>query len=121
MTSRPSSAALVVCSLLLAACEVPPSEEAEVAPSETPADAVAEAAADTAEREPLPADSAIIRLDASDPNLGVWGTATSPGIRLGNPDPSRSDPSSPSSGCRSRARPRTSSLARSKSPLWGLR
>lgn len=79
MTSRPSSTALLLCGLLLTACEVPPPEEAEVAPAETPADTVAADAADTtdaadaaAEREPLPADSAIIRLDASDPNLAVW-------------------------------------------------
>ena len=50
-------------------CHVPPPEQAEVAPSETPADTVADAAS---EREPLPADSAIIRLDASDPDLEVW-------------------------------------------------
>ena len=81
MTSRPSSAAgFLLCSLSLTACEVPPPEQpeqAEVAPSDTPADAVADSAADTvadaaSEQEPLPADSAIIRLDASDPNLGVW-------------------------------------------------
>ncbi len=65
MTSRPSSAALLLCILLLTACELPPPEQAEVAASEAPADAASE-------REPLPADSAIIRLDASDPNLGVW-------------------------------------------------
>ena len=33
MTSRPSSAALLLCSLLLTACEVPPPEQAEVAPA----------------------------------------------------------------------------------------
>ena len=69
ITSRPSAAALLLCSLSLTACEVPPPKQAEVAPSETPADTVADAAS---EREPLPADSAIIRLDASDPNLEVW-------------------------------------------------
>ncbi|WP_423925797.1 hypothetical protein [Candidatus Palauibacter sp.] len=68
MTSRPSSAALLLCSLSLTACEVPPPEQAEVAPSDTPTDTVD----DAAELEPLPADSAIIRLDAIDPDLEVW-------------------------------------------------
>ena len=76
MTSRPSSATFLLCSLLLTACEVPPPEQpeqAEVAPSDTPADTAADTIADTSsEQEPLPADSAIIRLDASDPDLGVW-------------------------------------------------
>ena len=80
MTSRPSSAALLpctvfLCAVLLAACEAPPPESAEVAASDTPDDtvAVADTVEDAApEREPLPADSAIIRLDASDPNLAVW-------------------------------------------------
>ena len=36
---------------------------------DTPTDTVADA---SSEQEPLPADSAIIRLDASDPNLEVW-------------------------------------------------
>ena len=70
MTSRPSSATLLLC-LLLTACEVPPPESAEVA--DAPAEAVTDTAADTVpEREPLPPNSAIIRLDASDPNLAVW-------------------------------------------------
>ncbi len=81
MTSRFSSSALLPCILLLTACEVPPPESADVAAADAPADAMTDVVADTGadtgadtvpEREPLPADSAIIRLDASDPNLAVW-------------------------------------------------
>lgn len=73
MKSRLSSSALLLCGLLLTACEVPPPESAEVAAADAVADTVTGAAADTVpEREPLPPDSAIIRLDASDPNLAVW-------------------------------------------------
>ncbi|MYC86918.1 MAG: hypothetical protein F4X22_01625, partial [Gemmatimonadales bacterium] len=76
MTSRPSSTALLLCGLLLTACEVPPPDAAEVAATDAaadPTDPVTDAAGDTVpEREPLPPDSAIIRLDPSDPNLAVW-------------------------------------------------
>ena len=54
---------------MLTAWEVPPPAQTEVAATETPADAVADT---VPEREPVPADSAGIRLDASDPNLAVW-------------------------------------------------
>ncbi len=42
MTSRPSCATLLLCCLLLSACEVPPPEQAEVAASDTPADTAAD-------------------------------------------------------------------------------
>lgn len=69
MTFHPSSTAIVLCSLLLAACEVPPLEQAVVAPSETSAHTVRGAAA---EHESLPANSASA--------LSV-GVAAQPGLR----------------------------------------